>query len=64
MTDEAIDSVIVESLRAHAAAGVTTVRDLGDRGYRTLAFRLSPGLPRDVASVPSDGGSQSLRGNR
>ena len=42
MTDEAIDTVIVESLRAHAAAGVTTVRDLGDRGYRTLAFRLSP----------------------
>ena len=42
MTDEAIDTVIVQSLRAHAAAGVTTVRDLGDRGYRTLAFRLSP----------------------
>ena len=52
MTDEAIDTVIVESLRAHAAAGVTTVRDLGDRGYRTLAFRLSPGLPRVVAAGP------------
>jgi len=52
MTDEAIDGVIVESLRAHAAAGVTTVRDLGDRGYRTLAFRLSPGLPRVVAAGP------------
>jgi imidazolonepropionase-like amidohydrolase len=52
MTDEAIDVVIVESLRAHAAAGVTTVRDLGDRGYRTLAFRMCPGLPRVVASGP------------
>lgn len=52
MTDEAIDMVIMESLRAHAAAGVTTVRDLGDRGYRTLAFRMHPGLPRIVASGP------------
>jgi imidazolonepropionase-like amidohydrolase len=52
MTDEAIDDVIVESLRAQAAAGVTTVRDLGDRGYRTLAFRRSAGLPRVVASGP------------
>lgn len=52
MTDEAIDTVILESLRAHAAAGVTTVRDLGDRGYRTLAFRMSPGLPRVVVSGP------------
>ncbi len=52
MTDEAIDAVIVESLRAQAAAGVTTVRDLGDRGYRTLAFRTCSGLPRVVASGP------------
>jgi imidazolonepropionase-like amidohydrolase len=52
MTDEAIDVVIVESLRAQAAAGVTTVRDLGDRGYRTLAFRMTPDLPRVVASGP------------
>ena len=52
MTDEAIDLVIEESLRGHAAAGVTTVRDLGDRGYRTLAFRMSPGLPRVVAAGP------------
>jgi len=52
MTDDAIDAVIVESLRAHAAAGVTTVRDLGDRGYRTLAFRTVPDLPRVVASGP------------
>jgi imidazolonepropionase-like amidohydrolase len=52
MPDEAIDAVIACSLRAHAAAGVTTVRDLGDRGYRTLAFRQRPGLPRVVASGP------------
>jgi imidazolonepropionase-like amidohydrolase len=52
MTDEALDAVITESLAAHAAAGVTTVRDLGDRGFRVLAFRHRPGLPRVVASGP------------
>ena len=52
MPDEALDTVIADSLRAHAVAGVTTVRDLGDRGYRTLAFRQRPGLPRVVASGP------------
>jgi imidazolonepropionase-like amidohydrolase len=52
MTDEAIDAVIADSLAAHAAAGVTTVRDLGDRGYRTLAVRELLGLPRVVASGP------------
>jgi imidazolonepropionase-like amidohydrolase len=52
MPDDEIDSVITDSLRAHAAAGETTVRDLGDRGYRTLDFRDRPGLPRVVASGP------------
>jgi imidazolonepropionase-like amidohydrolase len=52
MTDDDIDAVIVESLHAHASAGVTTVRDLGDIRYRTLAFRDVPGLPRVVASGP------------
>jgi imidazolonepropionase-like amidohydrolase len=52
MSDEAIDAVITDSLRAHAAAGVTTVRDLGDRHFRTLAFRKRPGLPRVVAAGP------------
>lgn len=52
MTAEAIEAVIIDSLRAHAVAGVTTVRDLGDSGYRTLAFRKTPGLPRVVASGP------------
>ncbi len=52
MADEAIDMVIVQSLRAHAAAGRTTVQDLGDRDYRTLAFRMQPDLCRVVASGP------------
>jgi imidazolonepropionase-like amidohydrolase len=52
MSDESIDAVIADSLRAHATAGVTTVRDLGDRGFRTLAFRERPGLPRVVAAGP------------
>ena len=52
MSDEAIDTVIADSLRAHVLAGVTTVRDLGDRGFRTLTFRERPGLPRVVAAGP------------
>ncbi|MBK8446522.1 MAG: amidohydrolase family protein [Micropruina sp.] len=52
MIDDALDAVIVQSLRKHAAAGVTTVRDLGDRHYRTLAFRSRVGLPRVVAAGP------------
>ena len=52
MSDDLVDAVIADSLRAHAAAGVTTVRDLGDRGYRTLAFRGRAGLPRVVAAGP------------
>lgn len=52
MTDQEVDAIIVGSLRAHAAAGVTTVRDLGDVRYRTLAFGEVPGLPRVVASGP------------
>jgi imidazolonepropionase-like amidohydrolase len=52
MPDTAVDAVITDSLRAHAAAGETTVRDLGDRGYRTLGFRDRPALPRVVASGP------------
>lgn len=51
--DEAtLDHVIVQSLSRQLAGGVTTVRDLGDIGYRTLAHRLDPGLPRVVASGP------------
>jgi len=52
MSDEAIDTVIADSLRAHVVAGVTTVRDLGDRSFRTLTYRDRPGLPRVVAAGP------------
>ena len=52
MSDDEVDEVILTSLRAHAAAGVTTVRDLGDVGYRTLRFRGLTGLPHVVASGP------------
>ena len=52
MPVEEVDAVITDSLRAQAAAGVTTVRDLGDLDYRTLAFRDRPGLPRVVAAGP------------
>jgi imidazolonepropionase-like amidohydrolase len=42
--------------RANAAralrAGITTIRDLGDRGYITLALRGEPGLPTILASGP------------
>lgn len=52
LTDDEVDAVIVASLQAHLAAGVTTVRDLGDVGYRTLNARELPGLPRVVAAGP------------
>lgn len=47
-----VDEVVRASLRAHLACGVTTVRDLGDVGYRTLEARELPGLPRVVAAGP------------
>lgn len=50
MNDEELDAVIEKSLRAHAEAGVTTVRDLGDVRYRTLAWREVAGLPLVVAA--------------
>jgi len=54
MSDDEIDAVIGRTLRQQAAGGVTTVRDLGDRRYRTLAFRDAgaPGVPRIVAAGP------------
>ena len=54
LTDEEIDEVIARTLAQEAAYGVTTVRDLGDRGYRTLGFRdaAEPGVPRILASGP------------
>ena len=54
MPPEDVDAVIASSLAAQAAHGVTTVLDLGDIGYRTLAFRdrAVPGQPRIVAAGP------------
>jgi imidazolonepropionase-like amidohydrolase len=52
--EAALDEVITVSLRQQAAAGVTTVRDLGDIGFRTLEHRDHPvdGLPGIVAAGP------------
>ena len=52
MSGDMVDAVVVASLRMHLAAGVTTVRDLGDVAYRSLAFRHVAGLPRVVAAGP------------
>ena len=54
LTADELDAVIATSLARHAAAGVTTVRDLGDLGYRTLQFRdrQAPGVPRVVCAGP------------
>lgn len=52
MSDDEVDAVVADSLRAHAAAGVTTVRDLGDVRYRTLQASGARGLPRVVGAGP------------
>lgn len=53
LSAEEVDDQIRRSLAAQAAAGVTTVRDLGDVGYRTLAFADGgQGLARVVAAGP------------
>ncbi len=51
---EEVDGQIARSLAVQAAHGVTTVMDLGDLDYRTLAFRdrATPGEPRIVAAGP------------
>ena len=38
-TDEEIDEVVTDGLRRSLAAGVTTVRDLGDRLFNVVARR-------------------------
>jgi imidazolonepropionase-like amidohydrolase len=60
-TDDEIDATIVQSLRSQLGGGVTTVRDLGDRHFRTVVARerMAPGLPRVLAAGPpitTDGG--------
>jgi imidazolonepropionase-like amidohydrolase len=54
MDDAEVGAVIAQSLRQQAAAGVTTVRDLGDTRYLTLPFRdrAEAGVPRIVAAGP------------
>jgi len=54
LDDDQLDATIRASLATQAAAGVTTVRDLGDTRFRTLAHRdaAAPGLPRVLASGP------------
>ena len=49
-----LDAVLSTSLAEQAAAGVTTVRDLGDIGYCTVARRerLGPAEPRIAAAGP------------
>jgi imidazolonepropionase-like amidohydrolase len=56
-TDEEIEAVVTEALRRHLAAGVTTVRDLGDRNFNVVDRRdaqraRDDGLPWIVASGP------------
>lgn len=50
----AVDAVVTDNLRRQVAAGVTTVRDLGDVNYRALAHRGrdGEGLPRVLAAGP------------
>lgn len=54
MPEDEVDAVIARTLADEAAAGVTTVRDLGDSRFRTLECRdqPGPGVPRIVASGP------------
>lgn len=54
LSDDDLDAMIRSCLTAQAAAGVTTVRDLGDTRFRTLDHRdrAEAGLPRIVAAGP------------
>jgi imidazolonepropionase-like amidohydrolase len=54
LSDEALDALVGQSLREQSASGVTTVRDLGDVHYRTLAARdrAEPGALRIVSAGP------------
>lgn len=54
LSDDELDTVIEQSLAQQAAAGVTTVRDLGDTRYRTLVHRdrAAAEHPRILAAGP------------
>ncbi len=49
--DETLEAMAIAA-RTALRGGVTTVRDLGDRGYLSLALRDKPGLPAIVAAGP------------
>lgn len=51
-TDEQALDAAREAGRAALRGGVTTVRDLGDRNYLSLALRGEPGLPTILAAGP------------
>lgn len=55
-SDEEMTAVIEDSLRAHLACGVTTVRDLGDRSWAVIDWRdrhrSSIAVPTVLASGP------------
>jgi imidazolonepropionase-like amidohydrolase len=57
LSDDELDAVVTEALRRQLAAGVTTVRDLGDRRFNVVDRRdaqraRDDGLPWIVASGP------------
>lgn len=52
VTDAALETRARANGQRALAAGVTTIRDLGDRGYITLALRDDPSLPTLVAAGP------------
>ncbi|WP_336161369.1 metal-dependent hydrolase family protein [Amycolatopsis sp. VC5-11] len=51
-TDDEALAAMAEAGRASLRAGVTTVRDLGDRGYLSLRLRGRPDMPTIVAAGP------------
>ncbi|WP_245923415.1 amidohydrolase family protein [Paractinoplanes atraurantiacus] len=50
--DDATIAAMTSAARTALHAGITTVRDLGDRGYLSLRLRDTPGLPSIVAAGP------------
>jgi imidazolonepropionase-like amidohydrolase len=50
--DDEVTAAMTQAARTALRGGVTTVRDLGDRGYLSLALRGQPGLPAIVAAGP------------
>jgi imidazolonepropionase-like amidohydrolase len=50
--DDATLIAMTKAAQAALRGGVTTVRDLGDRGYLSLGLRGQPGLPAIVAAGP------------